>query len=191
MSEVRLTIVTIPPAALCGRLTGIRSLAAALTGSRAALLHPPHVTLRTGALVPEKSIKGFALELREAIGAWRPFVLRAQGLVHTTYADEEGRQRELVAWRILPDPPLMSMHARLLTCTRWQRRPQPPFEPHLTLAYEDLTVDAAQALLQAAQADPPLYPPELSWSCSNVTLCRFDGNYWEPCEMIQTLEEYV
>lgn len=191
MSEVRLTIVTIPPAPLCGRLTGLRSLAAGLTGSRAALLHPPHLTLRTGALVPEKMIGSFVRELRQALGPWRPFTLRAQGLFHTTYPDEAGSLRHLVAWRILPDPPLVDMHVRLLTCTRWQRRPQPPFEPHLTLAYEDLAADAAESLLQAAAAQPALYVPEFSWPCANVTLCRFAADRWEPCEMIQTIEEHA
>lgn len=191
MNEIRLTIVTIPPAPLCGKLTGVRSLASTLTGSRAALLHPPHVTLRTGALVPEKQIKGFTQELRKAVGSWRPFPLRAQGLVRTVYTDEEGCPRQLVAWRILPDAPLLDLHARLLGCTRWQRRPQPPFEPHLTLALEDLSEEAAQRLLAAALAEPGTYPPAFSWPCTNITLCRFAGERWEPCEVLQTIEEYL
>jgi 2'-5' RNA ligase len=191
VTPVRLTIVTIPPAPVCGRLTGIRSRAAAMSGSRAALLHPPHVTLRTGALVPERQIKDFERELRAAAGPWRPFPLHARGLFRTTYTSGEGAERHMVAWRILPDPPLLDLHGKLLACSRFQRRPQPPFDPHLTLAYEDLTGEAADTLLAYAQDHPDEFPPELSWPCTNVTLCRRAGERWEPCVILHTIEEQL
>jgi 2'-5' RNA ligase len=189
VNEVRLTIVTIPPSPLCGRLTGIRLEAATLTGSRAALLHPPHVTLRTGALVPERGIKQFAEALRGAIGPWRPFSLHAQGLFHAPYSDEQGFERHMVAWRIPRDAPLMDLHARLCTCTRYQRRPQPVFEPHLTLAYEDLDAAAAESLIAHARENPHAYPAEFSWLCANVTLCRQAKDCWEPVVILPLSEE--
>ena len=82
MSDVRFIIITVPPPALSVLLESARAAAASLTRTCAALAYPPHVTLRTGALVPEESVESFAAGLRESLGAWRPFTINARGFFH-------------------------------------------------------------------------------------------------------------
>ena len=58
-SIVRLIIISLPPEPLLGRLTELRREMCALADSREALRYPVHITLRTGALVPEDELPRF------------------------------------------------------------------------------------------------------------------------------------
>jgi 2'-5' RNA ligase len=87
--------------------------------------------------------------------------------------------------RIAPDPPLLELHGLLLSYTRFRRRPQPFFEPHLTLAFHDLTEESGHALLDRAKALPEIFPPRLDWECDNVGLYRQIGERWEPYYQFQ------
>jgi 2'-5' RNA ligase len=180
LSGIRFVILTIPPPPLCARLEAAHAMASALTGSVAALAFPPHVTLRTGAMVPSQNIAEFAAGIRAAMGPWQPFPLRSQSLFAAPYESDDGNIRHMVAWRFALDPPLLELHRRLLSYARFRRRPQPHFEPHLTLAFDDLIEEAARLLLERAKGLPDVFPPTLSWECDNVGLYRLNGDRWEP-----------
>jgi 2'-5' RNA ligase len=180
MKDIRFIIITVPPAELSARLEAPRRQAAALTGSACALAYPPHVTLRTGALVPLRSVREFAAGVRAALGPWRPFALRTEGVFHSPYENGDGGLKHMVGWRVVVDEPLLKLHRDLLSFERFRRRAQASFEPHLTLAFDDLQEDHALALLDHARSHPEVFPPELSWTCSNVGLYREWEERWEP-----------
>jgi 2'-5' RNA ligase len=188
MSDVRFIIITVPPPALSTLLESARAAAASRTRTCEALAYPPHVTLRTGAVVPEDSVGSFTDGLRESLGAWRPFTITTSGLFHATYPSGDGQQLHMVAWRVVADAPLMDLHARLVSYTQYRRRPQPAFEPHLTLAFEDISERDARLLLRFAEENPEAFPPELSWPCNNVGLYRKVDFHWEPSAVFRTLE---
>ena len=188
MSDVRFIIITVPPPALSILLETARAAAASLTRTCAALAYPPHITLRTGALVPEESVESFAAGLRESLGVWRPFTINTRGFFRATYSSENGEPLHMVAWRVLADAPLMDLHARLVAYTPHRRRPQPAFEPHLTLAFEDISENDAQLLLRFVEESPDAFPPNLSWPCNNVGLYRKNDFHWEPYIVFRTME---
>jgi hypothetical protein len=59
VNGTRLIIITVPPPDVAAALHRARSEAARLTGSVAALAYPPHLTLRTGAVVPADGTHAF------------------------------------------------------------------------------------------------------------------------------------
>jgi 2'-5' RNA ligase len=180
VNDVRFIIITVPPADVAARLEEARREASGLTHSRAALAYPPHVTLRTGAIVPPDSIGKFAAGMRTALGEWSPFPMRAEGLMHSVYEDHDGLSRHIVGWRVPADEPLLRVHRDLLSFRLYQRRAQPPFEPHLTLAFEDLEEQDAGRLLLHAASRPEIFPLELCWTCDRVGLYREMDESWEP-----------
>lgn len=188
MSEVRFIVITVPPPGVSLVLESARAAAASLTGSSAALAYPPHVTLRTGAVVPGESVEAFASGLRESLGTWRLFPIRTRGFFHAAYSEGTGEPLHMVAWKVIADQPLTDLHARLASYGPWRRRTQPVFEPHLTLAFEDITENGARLLLDHAVGDPQVFPPDLAWPCSNVGLYRKNGFQWEPYIVFRTPE---
>jgi 2'-5' RNA ligase len=155
-----------------------RREATRLSGSRAALAWPPHVTLRTGAVVPAPRAGEFVEAMGHALGAWRPFQVATAEIVHERYGAEDGTMRNLVGWSVVLDAPLHDLHRRLLSCGLWQRRPQPTFAPHLTLAFDDLDDAGAARLLAAVERRADLFPTWLAWICNNVWLHRREGDRW-------------
>jgi len=150
-----------------------------MTGSTAALAYPPHVTLRTGALVPERNVAEFAAGMAQTLGKWRAFPVRTDGLFSTTYQAQDGTPRYIVGWRVVPDACLAGLHRRLLSYERFMRRAQPAFEPHVTLAFEDLAEEQVDPLLRHATDRPRVYPPRLEWPCTSVGLYWLRDGGWE------------
>jgi 2'-5' RNA ligase len=176
---IQFVVISVLPGDAAAKVEAARREATLLTGSRAALAWPPHVTLRTGAMVPSGRVSEFVDAMGRALGAWRPFALRTEGIVRETYPADDGSTHNLVAWQVPLDAPLADLHRRLLGCTLWQRRPQPPFHPHLTLAFDDLDDPGAARLLAAAGDRTNLYPARLAWTCDKVCLHRNVGGRWE------------
>jgi 2'-5' RNA ligase len=176
--SLRFVITTVLSGRAGEMVEAARREATRLTGSRAALAWPPHVTLRTGAEVPEPHAGEFVEAMGQALGAWRPFRLATTGIVHERYGAEDGTMRNLVAWSVVLDSPLHDLHRRLLSCGLWQRRPQPTFAPHLTLAFDDLDDAGAARLMAAVEWRAHLFPNRLAWICDNVCLHLREGERW-------------
>jgi len=83
-----------------------------------------------------------------------------------------------VAWRVVPTPELLRLHQRLASFEAYRRRPQPEFTPHLTIAFDDLDADGADALERETRLAPELFPESLSWCCDNMCLYRLDRERW-------------
>jgi len=176
--SLRFVITTVLNGCAGEMVEAARREATRLSGSRAALAWPPHVTLRTGAVVPAPRVDEFVEEMGQALGAWRPFRLATTGIAHERYGAEDGSMHNLVAWSVVLDAPLHDLHRRLLSCSRWQRRPQPTFAPHLTLAFDDLDDAGAARLMAEVEWRADLFPTRLAWSCDNVCLHRWEGDRW-------------
>ena len=180
MNATRFVIITVPPPEVASAIHQARAEAGRLTGSVAALAYPPHLTLRSGVVVPLEDTPSFLEAFGACVGFWEPFSLRADGIVRSSYEAGDGAKRHLVAWHVEPSSALLGFHERLIGFVRYQRRPQPPFVPHLTIAYEDLGEQDAEVLLAHAAAPPEAFPPRLSWPCDNVALYRLIGGVWLP-----------
>ena len=180
MSEAaRFIIITTPPPEVAQRIEAARRLISGIGGSRAALDYPPHVTLRTGALVPAPLVSTFIDAFEAVLGRWDPFPIRADGLWRTAYRDR-GQEKYLVGYRIMKDPPLAALNARLLSYTTWRASNRLHFEPHLTLAFDDLDLDGFVRIEHWLDENPYNLPKGFTWACDNVGLFRREGDTWTP-----------
>ena len=174
---VRFIIITVLPKEVARRFDQTRRSVCEIGGSRAALAYPPHVTLRTGALVPGESVDAFLTEFGETIGVWDPFPMATEGLLVTDYRDGE-RLKYLVGYRVRKDPELVSLNERLLRYENWRASNRLHFEPHLTLAFDDLTEEGMQKVRLWLDGNRNELPVRLQWSCDNVGLYQRHGDFW-------------
>lgn len=186
MERIRFVIITVPPLRVVQQIDRFRIPAADVSHSRIALAYPPHVTLRTGALVPAAEVVDYVHGLRETLSDFRPFEISTTELIASTY-EESGETRYFVGYGVERSPELMALHDRLLTYSRFIKRKQPNFEPHLSIAYGDLTAEGQAAILHLAEKNPSLAPSRLSWICDNVGLYHRVGGEWVPYEVIQAV----
>jgi 2'-5' RNA ligase len=176
-NPVRFIIITVLPKEVARRFDEARRSVCEIGGSQAALAYPPHVTLRTGALVPGESVDAFLTEFGETVGRWDPFPMATEGLLVTDYRDGE-RRKYLVGYQIRKDPELVILNERLLRYEKWRASNRLHFEPHLTLAFDDLTEEGIQRVRLWLDENPSELPVGLQWSCDNVSLYKRHGDRW-------------
>jgi 2'-5' RNA ligase len=178
MSEAaRFIIITTPPPDVAERIDMARRRVCTIGHARAALAYPPHVTLRTGALVPAPLVSTFINGFEAVVDGWDPFAIRTDGLWRTAYRDR-GEEKFLVGYRIVKDPPLAALNARLLGYTTWRASDRLHFEPHLTLAFDDLDLDGFVRVEHWLDENPDSLPKEFTWICDNVGLFRREEDTW-------------
>ena len=175
--SVRFIIITTPPHDVAAQIDAARHRVCGTGASRAALAYPPHVTLRTGALVPGPMISSFMEAFGAAVGHWDPFPLRTEGLWRTSYRDGE-KEKFLVGYRIAKEPLLMGLNERLLRCSTWRASSRVHFEPHVTLAFDDLDHEGFTRIDRWLHENPAGLPTAFSWTCDNVGLFRREGETW-------------
>jgi len=176
-TSIRFIIITVLPDDVARGFDHARRLACEVGRSRASLAYPPHVTLRTGALVPVEHVSAFIQELDETLGAWDSFPVTADGFVFSQYEDGEER-KYLAGYRVRKDPSLTSLNARLLRLEKWRASNRLLFEPHLTLAFDDLDRKGFQDVQRWLEANPGALPSSFSWLCENVCLYTRTGDQW-------------
>ena len=179
---VRFIIITTPQREVAARIEEARRTICGIGASRAALAYPPHVTLRTGTLVPALQLADFVREFGEVVGRWKPFRIRTDGLWQATYRDRE-QMKHLVGYRIHEDPELMAMNERLLTFTRWRASNRLRYEPHLTLAFDDLNQEGFARIGRWIQENPRALPDGFEWKFDNVSVYRQEGDLWSPYQV--------
>ncbi|MGO9309092.1 MAG: 2'-5' RNA ligase family protein [Spirochaetia bacterium] len=174
---VRFIIITTPPEDVSRQIDEARRHVCSVSGSRAALAYPPHVTLRTGAMVPAALVPTFIEAFGVVVGRWDPFPIRTEGLWRTAYRDA-GKEKYLVGYRIAKDPALAALNERLLAYTTWRASSRLHFEPHLTLAFDDLDLDGFVRVQHWLDDNPKILPDGFRWTCDNVSLFRREPGAW-------------
>ncbi len=175
--SIRFIVITVLPEERARELDAARRRVCGIGGSRVALAYPPHVTLRTGALVPRESVDTFLKEFGETVGAWGPFPMTTEGLFVTSYQDEE-RLKHLVGYKVRKDPALASLNERLLRYEKWRSSNRLTFVPHLTLAFDDLTEAGMHRVRLWLDENPNGLPARFQWFCDNVGLYWRQGDSW-------------
>jgi 2'-5' RNA ligase len=175
--SVRFIIITTPPHDVAAQIDAARQRVCGIGRSSAALAYPPHVTLRTGALVPAPMVSSFIEAFGAAVGRWDPFPVETEGLWRTSYRDGE-REKYLVGYHIEKDPALLALNERLLRCSTWRASSRIHFEPHLTLAFDDLDLNGFERIEHWMNQNPEGLPRGFTWTCDNVGLFRLEGDIW-------------
>ncbi len=178
MSEaVRFIVITTPPHEVARAIDAARRLVCDVGRSSAALAYPPHVTLRTGARVPAELVADFLDSFGAVVGEWEPFLIRTEGFWRTAYMEGE-IQKYLIGYRVAKDPPLAALNERLLRFATWRVSNRLHFEPHVTLAFDDLDLDGFNFVERWREQNPGALPAGFSWTCDNVGLYRREGDVW-------------
>jgi 2'-5' RNA ligase len=179
---IRFIIITVPPASVAKAIDRIRRPLCHTYGAPAALTYPPHVTLRTGVRVPERKVPHFIDEFSRLLQGMPPVMLQTAGLHFGRY-QVRGEIKYIVAYRIVPSALLLALHHRLLSYGRYQKGPQSPYHPHLTLAFDDLS-ELAWRQLRGILTARGAALPAFQWCCDNVCLFRYRRGRWIPHKVL-------
>ena len=163
---MRFVVITLPPADVCRTIEDLRRPLNALVGAREALRYPPHLTLRTGLVCPDGQAADVARAFLAHAATLSSVPVTTAGLFYTVYGDP-GAERGMVGWHFPLTEALQDLHRGLLEFTSWPKGPQGRFQPHLSLAYHDLTPGGVE-VLRSRLAETPV--PDFSWTADHVAL---------------------
>jgi 2'-5' RNA ligase len=166
-SPVRFVIITLPPPGIQGQIEAIRRPLNVKTGSAQALRYPPHITLRTGLVCPDDQAGVVADAFLAHAAGFHAVEASTQGLFFTTYGPADA-PRGMVGWSVVPSPDLVALHRGLFAFSPWQKGPQGAFQPHLTLAFDDLAPCGVEVIRQSLEASGPV--PDFAWTVDRVCL---------------------
>lgn len=179
MRPIRFIIITVPPPEVAARIDSARRAVCKLADSHAALAYPPHVTLRTGVLVPGESVSRFIQDFKGVVGTWEPFPLSTEGFLTTSYPSD-GALKWLVGYRVRKDEALVTLNRRLLSYEPYRASGRLDFQPHVTLAFDDLTKEGFSRACGYLTPRPADVPETFQWACDSVGLYSLEGDLWTP-----------
>ncbi len=105
------------------------------------------------------------------------FSIRLGGLILKRYFGPDGAERCFAGFGIETNPEFLRAHERLLEFKDYRKGPQYEYRPHLTLAFDDLSIEGLESI-EAALADRGGLPIGESWTCSKVECYRLKKNVW-------------
>lgn len=181
---VRLIVITVPPDDLCAEIDLFRREIARIGDSREALTYPPHITLRTGAIVPAEALEDYGERLERHLTGTRPFPIETASLEQSRYT-AHGALRHFVGYQIRRSEELLALNRRLLRFCDWIKSDRIDFYPHLTMAFHDLDGAGAGRVARWIAANPERVPAGFRWTCDNVGLWRRGTERWEPFRVIR------
>jgi 2'-5' RNA ligase len=179
METIRFIIITLPPRQLRERLQRFQERLAEVGVTRTALHYPPHVTLRTGSLVPVGKMEQYIKEFGHTVQTVRPCEIISDGIRHGTYQGDGGTGY-YVFYRIALTEPLLAFHQTLLSYTPYKKQGNHDFIPHLTLAFDDLTPEGRDRIMDYLAHHPELVPPDFCFAIDNVSLYIQNNGRWVP-----------
>jgi len=182
--EIRLIIITVPPDDLCAEIDAFRREIAPIGDSYEALTYPPHITLRTGAIVPVEALEDYGERLERHLADRRPFPIATASLEQSSYT-ADGQIRHFVGYGIRRSEELLALNRRLLRFRDWIKSDRTDFHPHLTAAFHDLDGAGATRVDRWIKANPERVPAGFAWTCDNVGLWRRGNERWEPLRVIR------
>jgi 2'-5' RNA ligase len=164
---------------VAGEIETIRKELNTLAGSRVALSYPPHITLRTGVIVPETEISDFVREFGQLLYGEKPFPVCTEGIYCGTY-EQDGIPQPIVCYLIKKEKPFLALNKKLLSYYKYRKSDRTGFEPHLTIAYEDLTFEGFEKIQNHIANHPELHARTFSWTCNHVGLYVHEADRWQP-----------
>ena len=176
---IRFIIITVPQLEIVEKIDRFRRAIAEVGDTWEALTYPPHITLRTGALVPSEQVEGYADRFVRHLAQIEPFPIETGPLEQSTYRSE-GETRRFIGYEIVPSDPLVRLNRRLLEFRDWIKSEQREFWPHLTIAFHDLGEEGALRVKRWIEANSARVPAGFRWKCDNVALYMRGETGWEP-----------
>ena len=183
---IRFVIISVLPEPESSYMYELVKEACRITGSRTALTFPPHVTLRTGALVPSDKIKNYIEGFRLKIEQFamkrilnEKIKITSSSLDFTKYI-ENGRTKNLVLYYINKTTWLSELNKFLLEYDLYIKSNKKEFIPHVSLCYDDLDDENCLLLKNHIEINKTRFLPEMSFYLDEISLYYQDSDsYWK------------
>ena len=175
MENRRYVVIAEAPLEICSRIDSLRTELASKFGSYAALAYPPHITLRTGLIVPNGEKQKVFDAFSRLTARFGPIAVQTDGLTFGEYAPD----KYLVAYKIKPNGRLKALHETLLQYVHYRKSDRTDFHPHMTLLFDDISkerYERASTFLNSGEADIP----PLAWEIKEYGLYYLAGEKWKP-----------
>ena len=169
---VRLIIISVPPGNTAASIRRCMERFAAVGGCRRALEYPPHVTLRTGALVPQRELPDYVEGFRRHLADQEPVEITTSDFVHAVYSDDQGVSRHFFGYNVVLTPQLRALYDHLCDYRDYMKSEPGDFWPHLSIAYHDIDSAGAERIESLLEENPDAVPGGFRWRCGRVGLYR-------------------
>ncbi len=177
MTTTRYIVITVPPPPVAEAIQALRRPLCERYGAGWALQYPPHLTLRTGLVVPQDREDEVTAAFAGLAAQQAPFVIRT-GPPACGRMAYEGDEHCFLYLPVVPDPPLVALNRTLLSCRQYRKSDKTAFQPHVTLLWGDLRPEEEIDLRTAVDAGRPPLHEGVSWRCEDVCLYIRHGNAW-------------
>jgi 2'-5' RNA ligase len=179
MTAIRFVIISVPGGETHRRLETALNLVRDVGQTETAARYPPHVTLRTGAMVPLDDIDRFSADFQRHIGVWAPFKIETGAIRYESSGVDSAKQYNIY-YPISPQPQLVALHRHLLGFTDYIKHHQTKFQPHLSLAYDDLSHQGFAKIQHLVAQRPDLFLERFQWQLDNISLYHCINDRWIP-----------
>ncbi|MCG8338825.1 MAG: 2'-5' RNA ligase family protein [Proteobacteria bacterium] len=179
LSTVRFIVITVPKGVVFRKFSSIIQLIKHVGETYTAASYPPHITLRTGAIVPKQEVDNFIEGFGNHVADWKSFEIETEGIAQEEHL-EEGDSSYFFYYRIKQNKTLDNLHKMLRQYEPYIKSRNKQFHPHLSLAYKDVTRSGYERIKELLRSKKEMFPSSLKWTCDNICL-YFQKNYtWMP-----------
>jgi 2'-5' RNA ligase len=180
-----LIVISLPPEPMLLEFAALSRELSELTGAQVALAYPPHVTLRTGFLIPNSITdrKAWKTAFMRHLSSISPARIQLKGIVLNSYHDQaSGSQRYFCGLDVERSPELLNFHQELLGFEPYRKRVQTSYHPHLSLAYKDLSSEGFRKISSWLKDHQELKDENRSWMADIVSVYHECDEKWLPFE---------
>ena len=178
METIRFVIITVPPVKIQKEINKFRKEMSKCGNTFEALTYPPHITLRTGAVVPKENLdiffEGFERHIFDTVN---PFIIETQGIEGGTYLSGE-EKKYYYYYKIKLSEKLDKLNKNLLQYDLYKKSNKTQFMPHITMAFDDLTIEEFNNI-KKEMYDKIKSAPNYSWTFNNIGFYYFNGYSWK------------
>lgn len=178
MNTTRLITITVPPQAVADEIQALREPLCRQYNALWALRYPPHLTLRTGLIVPNNKLDDVYQIFAEMVAETKPFTIHT-GTPKYKYMSYEGEEHFFLYLPVDKARELCELNRRLLNFRNYRKSDKMDFDPHLTLLWGDLTDIERNNLCQKVDAGAHPYDKIFSWECRFLSFYTQSGETWQ------------
>ncbi len=179
----RLIIITVAQPEVAKQIQNLRSPLCHRYSAPWALRYPPHITLRTGLIVPNNKLDEVFQTFTHIVDATQPFTIQTQTTAYSQmkYEDEE---HFFIYQPVQETPALMSLNQQLLTYRDYRKSDKMTFYPHLTLFWGDIPKNEEAMLRIAIDCKKNGFSKTFSWQCNTFAFYQEKEDGWHCAKTI-------
>lgn len=184
MSELeRLIIISVPPEGVVPQLQNVRVPLCEKYNAGWALRYPPHITLRTGLLLPEGMSEDVFARFAYICNDCHSFAIETLP-AQSRMMSYEGEEHFFVYYPVVQNESLLALNRALLSYTDFRKSDKTSYHPHVTLFWGDVPGDEKTELTASISSGDDPWCRRFHWQCDNVCFYRYTGEKWIPVHRI-------